>query len=76
MYNCIRYLNDISHRGSRENTKKIMPKTLEIQGFHDLAIFADFSENRHFLVSGPISKRASGQWKYINRRSSEKMADF
>ena len=53
-----------------------MPKTLEIQGFHDLAIFADFSENRHFLVSGPISKRASGQWKYINRRSSEKMADF
>jgi hypothetical protein len=26
-----------------------MLKTLEIQGFHDLAIFADFSENRHFF---------------------------
>jgi hypothetical protein len=26
-----------------------------------LAIFADFSENRHFLVPGPISKRVSGQ---------------
>jgi hypothetical protein len=38
-----------------------MPKTLEIQGFYDLAIFAAFSENRHFLVSGPISKGASGQ---------------
>jgi hypothetical protein len=53
-----------------------MPKTLEIQGFHDLAVFADFSKNRHFLVSGPKSKRASGKRKYINRRSSEKMPFF
>jgi hypothetical protein len=67
---------DHTHRGSRENTTSITPKTLEIQGFHDLAIFAVFSENRHFLVSGPISKRASGQWKYINRRSSVKLPFF
>ncbi len=31
-------IKDDTHRG----------KTLEIQGFHDLAIFADFSENRLF----------------------------
>jgi len=62
--------------GSRENTTQVTLKTLENQGFQDLAVFADFSENRHFLVSGPKSKRASGQRKYINRRSSEKMADF
>jgi hypothetical protein len=67
---------DITHRGSRENTTQVTLKTLENQGFQDLAVFADFSKNRHFLVSGPKSKRASGQRKYINRRSSEKMADF
>jgi hypothetical protein len=53
-----------------------MLKTLEIQGFRDLVIFADFSENRHFLVLGPISKRVSGQWKYINRCSSVKLPFF
>jgi hypothetical protein len=55
---------DITHRGSRENTTQVTLKTLENQGFQDLAVFADFSKNRHFLVSGPKSKRASGQRKY------------
>jgi hypothetical protein len=35
-------------------------KTLEIQGFHDSAVFADFSENRHFFSARTDFKK--GIW--------------